>query len=147
MALSTRRRFLRSSCASALCAGVLMPLWDAISQTGSVERAYPDELLSLEAYTNGRVSTGDEITANNVEHVKDLLEPIKYHQIAKLGRRLKVVKTTTDINRLSPWDYLEATLRNRGQARFDARGNVVTLEGKPWIGGNPFPAPRSGPRC
>jgi hypothetical protein len=35
--------------------------------------------------------------------------------------------------------YLEATLRHRGQARFDAHGNVVTTDGRPWIGGLPFP--------
>jgi hypothetical protein len=141
--ISNRRRFLRGACASAVTAGVLTPLWTAIAQTGDIARAYPDELLSLEAYTKGRIKAGDEITADNVEHVRDLLEPIKYDQILKLGRRLKVAKTTTDLTQLSPWEYLEATLRNQGQARFDAKGNVVTLEGKPWIGGNPFPAPTS----
>jgi hypothetical protein len=140
---TTRRRFLRHAWSSVLAAGVLMPLWDAIAETGDIARAYPDELLSLEAYTKGRIKAGDEISAANVEHVKDLLEPIKYAQIATMGRRLKVAGTTTDIMRLSPWEYLEATLRNRGQARFDARGNVVTLEGRPWIGGNPFPAPQT----
>jgi len=140
---TTRRRFLRCAGSSLLAAGVLMPLWEAIAQTGDITRAYPDELLSLEAYTKGRIKAGEEISAANVEHVKDLLEPIKYAQIAGMGRRLKVAKTTTDIMRLSPWEYLEATLRNQGRARFDARGNVVTLEGRPWIGGNPFPAPQT----
>ena len=124
-------------------AGVLMPLWDAIASTGDVSRAYPDEFLSIEAYTGGRISTGDEITADNVEHVRELLDSIKYAQIAKLGRRLRVVPTTTDVMNLSPWEYVEATLRNRGLARFDDRGNVVTADGKPWIGGNPFPAPQA----
>ena len=39
------------------------------------------------------------ISAANVDLVKDLLEPIKYTQVANLGRRLKVVKTTTEIMR------------------------------------------------
>lgn len=123
--------------------GVLMPLWDAIAQTGDIRKAYPDELLSMEGYTKGRIKTGDEINASNVELVKDLLEPIKYAQIATLGRRLKIVPTTTDVMRLSPWEYIEATLSNQGQARFDQDGNVVTRDGKPWIGGNPFPKPQS----
>ncbi|NKF21846.1 DUF1329 domain-containing protein [Solimonas sp. C16B3] len=116
-----------------------MPLWDAIAQNGEITRAYPDELLSIEAYTKGRLKPGDQIDASNVESVKDLLEPIKYAQIATLGRRLTLAPTTIDIMRLSPWEYLEATVRHRGQAMFDARGNVVTREGKPWIGGHPFP--------
>jgi hypothetical protein len=135
----SRRRFLQKLGQGAAAAGVLMPLWDAMAQTGDISKAYPDELLSIEGYTRGRIKTGDEITAANVEAVKNLLEPIKYAQIATMGRRLRVVSTTTELMRLSPWEYLEATLRNRGRARFDQKGNVVTAEGRPWIGGNPFP--------
>jgi hypothetical protein len=134
---------MRSACSGAVAAGILMPLWDAIAQTGDISQAYPDELMSIEAYTKGKIKIGDEISAANVEYVKDLLEPIKYAQIVKLGRRLKVARTTTDMMRLSPWEYIEATARNRGRARFDAKGNVVTDDGKPWIGGNPFPAPQT----
>ncbi len=121
-----------------------MPLWRAIAADGDARKAYPDELLSIEGYTRGRIKTGDEITAANVEHVKDLLEPIRYEQILTQGRRLKVAPTTTDVMRLSPWDYLEATLRNKGRARFDQRGNVVNDDGQPWIGGNPFPDAKTG---
>ena len=58
-----------------LATGVLAPLWSSIARTGSVESAYPDELLSIEAYTGGKLSTGDRIDAGNVELVKDLLDP------------------------------------------------------------------------
>src|ERR1700741_1324068 len=139
----SRRHFLKATAAGA-SAGVLMPLWQALAATGDASKAYPEELLSIEGYTKGKIKTGDEITAANVEYVKDLLEPIRYEQIVKQGRRLKVVKTTTDVMKLSPWDYLEATVRNAGKARFDAKGNVVTGEGEPWIGGNPFPDAKSG---
>ena len=139
----SRRLFLQRLVQGTATAGVLMPLWDAMAQHGEINKAYPDELLSIEAYTKGRIKTGDEISAANVELVKELLEPIKYQQVAKMGRRLKLAPTTTEVMKLSPWDYLEATVRNKGQARFDARGNVVTAEGKPWIGGNPFPAPQT----
>jgi len=140
----SRRHFLKKLATGSAGAGVLMPLWDAIAASGDISKAYPDELLSIEAYTKGRIKAGDEISAANVELVKDLLEPIKYTQIATMGRRLKVAKTTTEVMRLSPWEYLEATVRNRGQARFDARGNVVVgTDGKPWIGGNPFPDSQS----
>ncbi|MBM5812858.1 MAG: DUF1329 domain-containing protein [Gammaproteobacteria bacterium] len=120
--------------------GILRPLWDTLAATGEVTGAYPDELLSIEGYTRGRLSTGSEINADNVELVRELLTPSTYLQVAQMGRRLQVAKTTTELMRLSPWEYLEATLRNRGRARFDSNGNVVTEpDGKPWIGGIPFP--------
>lgn len=134
----SRRHFL-AALARGASAGVLMPVWKAIAQDGDSARAYPDELLSIDAYTRGRIKTGDEIHAGNVDLVRDLLEPIKYAQIKSMGRRLRIAPTTTDVTRLSPVAYLEATLRNRGQARFDDKGNVVAADGRPWIGGLPFP--------
>lgn len=120
-----------------------MPLWKALADSGDISKAYPDELLSIEEYTRGKISTGDYITADNVDFVKDLMEPAKYQQVKEMGRRLKVVPTTTEHMRLGPWEYMEATLRNRGKARFDERYNVVTRDGEPWIGGNPFPDART----
>src|SRR5882757_22467 len=140
----SRRHFLGQAARGVLSAGVLMPVWDAIASNGDVSKAYPDELLSIEGYTRGKIKTGDEINASNVELVKDLLEPIRYEQILKNGRKLRITKTTTDVMRLSPWEYTEATLKNSGKARFDATGNVVTGDGQPWIGGNPFPNPTNG---
>src|SRR5258708_39656222 len=126
----SRRHFLTSSGVAA--AGVLAPLWKVIAREGNVTAAYPDELLSIEGYTRGKISSGDEITAANVELVKELLDPVKYQQVAALGRRLRVVPTSTDIMRLSPGEYIDATLRNRGQSRFDEHGHVGTPYVKPW---------------
>ncbi|NGY04486.1 DUF1329 domain-containing protein [Solimonas terrae] len=140
----SRRHFMKSLARGVAGAGVLMPLWDAIAQSGDASKAYPDELLSIEGYTRGRLKNGDLITAANVDLVRDLLEPIKYQQIKTMGRRLKLAPTTGDITRLSPWEYLEATLRNRGKAQFDGNGNIVVDGGKPWIGGNPFPDAKTG---
>ncbi|HSW12616.1 MAG TPA: DUF1329 domain-containing protein [Solimonas sp.] len=141
----SRRKFLRDAALGVLGTGVLMPLAKAIAATGDITRAYPEELLSIEAYTQGRLKAGDLIDANNVDLVKDLLEPVRYHQIRTMGRRLKLRATTTDVMRLSPWEYIEATLKHAGRGGFDAKGNVIdTRTGKPWIGGNPFPDPKSG---
>ncbi|EIT70685.1 hypothetical protein WQQ_08220 [Hydrocarboniphaga effusa AP103] len=139
----SRRHFIGQMGRGVLATGVLAPLADVLAATGSIEKAYPDELLSIENYTKGKLKVGDFITADNVESVKELLTPIVYTQVAKMGRKLKLAATTTDIMRLSPWEYLEATFSNKGKARFDERGNVVTDQGKPWIGGNPFPDPKS----
>lgn len=138
-----RRRFLERGARGILATGVLMPLWDAIAADGDIGRAYPDELLSIEAYTRGRLQPGDIIDAGNVELVAELLDPVRLMQVRDMGRRLELVRTTTDITRLSPYEYVQATLSNRGRAQFDANGNVVSDDGRPWIGGNPFPAPTS----
>ena len=139
----SRRSFLQKTARGILGTGLLMPLWPAIARAGTIDKVYPDELLSIDMYTRGRITTGDTISADNVDYVKELLDPIQYHQISEMGRRLKVVPTTTEITGLNPHDYIEATLRNQGTATFDQSGNVVTGEGKPWLGGNPFPDPKT----
>ena len=45
----------------------------------------PNEELLLDAYTGGKVSDTGTITANNVDMVKDLLDPIQYLQVKELG--------------------------------------------------------------
>lgn len=137
----SRRHFLKQITGGLLSLGVLMPLHKAMAANGEITKAYPDELLSIDDYTKNQINTGDLITSDNVDKIKELLDPIRYHQIAKQGRVLRVAKTSQDIMRLSPYEYVEATFRNQAQARFSDNGNVVTLDGKPWIGGNPFPNP------
>lgn len=140
----TRRHFLDQMARGTVAAGVLAPLWPAIAAKGTADGVFPDELLSIEAYTKGKLAPGKEINADNVDLVTDLLDPIQIVQIKTMGRRLRLVAETKDVMRLSPWEYMEATLRNAGKAKFDANGNVVNVDGKPWIGGNPFPATTNG---
>lgn len=139
----TRRTFLANTAKGLFRAGLLGSVWSAFSRTGSAASAYPDELNLIEEYTRGAIKATDTITRDNVHLVKDLLDPVRYRQILDMGRRLTMAPTTTDLLKLSPPEYIEATLRNRGRAVFDGKGNVLTREGKPWIGGNPFPEPQS----
>lgn len=141
-----RRKLLEKLAYGVASAGVLTPLWPMVARAdnGDISKAYPDELLSIEVYTKGKVKPGDVITADNVEHVKELLDPIAYQQVKTMGRRINIVESTTDISKLFPYDYLQATLRNEGKARVNEQGNVVTTDGGPWIGGNPFPEPQTG---
>ena len=140
----SRRHFLAQMGKGILTTGVLAPLWPTLANTGEHTKAYPDELLSLDAYTGGKISEGQTINASNVEYVRDILDPIQVVQIEQLGRELQTMPQTRDIYRLNPHDYIEATLRHQGRARFAEDGNVVTDDGEPWIGGNPFPDPKSG---
>ncbi|HEX4880739.1 MAG TPA: DUF1329 domain-containing protein [Porticoccaceae bacterium] len=141
----SRRFFLEKTAKGLMGAGVLTSLWPLIGNTGEIGKAYPEELQSLEAYTKGKVKEGDFITADNVDQVKDLLDPVMYLHVKQMGRRLKVVPQTRDITKLHPHAFLEATLRNQGKAALDGNGNVVNkADGKPWIGGVPFLDPQSG---
>lgn len=139
----SRRTFLANTSKGMLAAGVIGSAWSAFARSGDMAGAYPDELNSIEEYSRGRLKAGDVISHDNVDLVKDLLDPVRYRQIMDMGRRLTLAPTTTDPYRLNPAPYIEATLRNRGSAVFDAKGNVVTRDGRPWIGGNPFPEPQS----
>jgi hypothetical protein len=134
------RRMLLHKAAIGATAGVLMPLWKQIALAADTSKVYPDELLHIEAYTKGKIKPGDVVTADNVDLVKDLLDPIAYQQVKKMGRRINIIESTTDVGKLFSHDYLEATLRNKGRAIIGADGNIYDkTEGNPWIGGNPFP--------
>ena len=140
----SRRQFLEKTSKGIVSAGILTSLWPVIARTGEITKAYPDELLSIDAYTKGAIKTGDMITADNVDLVKELVNPIIYRQIKEMGRQIKIVPTTTELSRLMPWEYMEATLSNQGKAQLNDKGNVVAQDGQPWIGGNPFPDPQNG---
>ena len=141
----SRRFFMDKMAKGTMGAGVLTSLMPLIGNTGDIAKAYPEELTSIEAYTKGKIKEGDIVDASNVEHVKDILDPVAYVQISQQGRRIRMAPTTTDITELYPKDYLAATLRNQGKGVFDDGGNVVVKgTGKPWIGGSPFPDPQTG---
>ena len=140
----SRRFFLEQAAKGVATAGVLGPLWPLIAKSADISKAYPDEVMSIDAWSKGKVKTGDFIDASNVDLVKELIDPVAYRQVKTMGRKIRIVPTTRDVTRLFPAEYLEATLRNAGKARFDENGNIVTLDGKPWIGGNPFPDAKSG---
>jgi hypothetical protein len=135
----SRRMFMGKTLAGAATAGVLAPLWPQIANSADVSKAYPDELLSIEMYTKGKIKPGDVITADNVDVVKDLLDPVAYKQVKTMGRRINIVESTKDVTKLYPAAYLESTLKNKGKAKFGADGNVYDEAGKPWVGGSPFP--------
>ncbi len=141
------RRKLMENTALGLGAGVLMPLADVFAAEGDISKAYPEEHLSIEMYTKGKINTGDIIDASNVDLIKELFDPSIYDQIKNLGRKIKIRKTTTDFSKMFPKDFYELTLRNVGNgvtAKWDAQGNVRSPDGSPWVGGVPFPDPKTG---
>lgn len=141
------RRKLLENTALGLGAGVLMPIDVAMAKEYDVNKAYPDEHLSIEMYTKGKISTGDYITADNVDIVKELLDPIVFNQIKTMNRRIKIRKTETDFKRMFPYEYYQRTLEHLhsgNRAKFNDKGNIVGQDGKVWGGGLPFPNPKNG---
>ena len=120
------RRALLQKAATGAAAGVLAPLWPLITRSADdVSKAYPEDLLHIEAYTKGKVKPGDVITAANVEAVKELLDPIAYQQVKTMGRRINIIESTRDVTKLYPYDYLEATLRNLTAASSTGRWSIT----------------------
>ncbi|MEX1663934.1 DUF1329 domain-containing protein [Zhongshania arctica] len=142
------RRQLMKNLAAGAAAGVLMPLNKIFASNGDLAKVYPDELMSIDMYTKGKISTGDFLTAENVDHAKELLDPIVFDQIKTMGRRIKIRPTTKDFSAMFPTEFYERTLYNMNNgisAVFDKTGNVKTNKGGNWVGGLPFPNPRTGP--
>ncbi len=140
----SRRFFMEKTARGLGGAGVLTSLWPQISEAGDTAPAYPEELLSIEAYTKGQIKVGDVIDKDNVELVQDLVDPILLQEIIQDGRKIFILPSEHDATTMYPPYFLDATIRNQGQAQFDADGNVVTRDGKPWIGGLPFPDVQDG---
>jgi hypothetical protein len=118
----SRRKFLEHTAAGMFGAGVLAPVWSTAAENGDFTKSYPAELLSIEDYTKGALKAGDIIDANNVDLVQDLIDGVRYMQIKQMGRKIELVPSTTEMTKLSPVEYIEATLRNKGVAKFDADG-------------------------
>jgi hypothetical protein len=140
----SRRAFLERTIGGIAATGLLSPLWPEIARGGDMSKPYPDELTSVEMFTKGKVKTGDVLTADNVDFVQALLDPITFRQVKTMGRRINIVATVTDPTELYPMPFLEASLRNKGKARLDATANIVNTDGGPWIGGIPFAEAKSG---
>lgn len=141
------RRVFLEKVAMGAGGGVLAPLWPTIANSADdISKAYPDELLSIEMYTKGKIKPGDVITKDNLDVVKDLLDPLTAEQVRSHGRRINIVESVRDVTKLFNATFLENSLKNNGRAKIGPDGNVWT-DGdvtKPWIGGLPFPDAKTG---
>tara|TARA_R110000787_G_scaffold211663_9_gene321487 strand:- start:7643 stop:9025 length:1383 start_codon:yes stop_codon:yes gene_type:complete len=138
-----RRALMEKIVKGSATAGVLTPLWPLVGNAADIGKAYPDELMSIEMQTKGKIKTGDMLTAGNVEHAKHLLDPIVFEQVKSHGRKIKIKATTRDVSEMYPAPFLEGTLKSQGTAKFGDDGNVYGADGKPFKGGQPFPAPKT----
>jgi len=137
----TRRDFLKAA-GSWAGAGLLQPVLPLIGAGKSIAAAYPEEVLSIEKYTKGRVKPGMVISKDNVELVKDIAPEGLIVELQR-GGQIKIGETALRPEAVEPGFWVEATLRNKGQAVLDKQGQLWTKDGKPWIGGAPFPEAKS----
>ena len=143
------RRKMMESVAYGLGAGVLMPLDKVFaSESDNINKAYPDELVSIEVQSKGKVKVGDYIDKNNVEHVKHLLDPGTYEQISGVeGRKIYIKAPSTHPYEIVTAGYHDATVadvKNGHAGKWDANGNLVDQDGKVWQGGLPFVNAKTG---
>lgn len=140
----SRRFFLEKTVMGIGGAGVLAALWPEACRSGAIDNVYPDELHDIEVFTKGNIKIGDVIDIDNIDLIQDLVDPILYQEVKQDGRKFFIQESPTAIDTMYPPYFLDATIRNQGQAKFDSVGNVYTLDGQPWIGGLPFPEPQTG---
>jgi hypothetical protein len=138
----SRRNFLKKTGAWA-GAGLLQPVLDLVGAGKSIAAAYPDEVLSIEKFTKGKVKPGMIISKDNADLVKDF-SPEGLHLELKRGAQIKIAEATTAPDAIIAPYWVQATLRNNGKAILDDKGQLWTVDGQPWIGGDPFPQPRNG---
>jgi len=143
------RRKLMESVAYGLGGGVLMPLDQLYAkEIDNINKAYPEEMMSIEAQTKGKIKVGDYITKDNIEHVRHLLDPGAIEQITgPEGRKIRIKAPTTNPRDLVANPYYEATvadIKSGHRAKFDANGNPVDQAGNKWMGGLPFVNAKDG---
>ncbi len=135
----TRRGFLKRAGAF-LGAGLLQPVISLIGSGKSIAAAYPDEVLSIEKYTKGKIKPGMVISKDNYQLVKDIAPEGLLVELQR-GAEIKIGETTMKAEATQPKFWIEATLRNKGQAILDKNGQLWHKGGEPWIGGCPFAEP------
>ncbi len=138
----TRRQVIKAGVALA-GSGLLQPLLPLVAAGKDISAAFPEEVLSIEKYTKGKVKPGMIINKDNVELIRDI-SPEGLVEIIRHGQEIKIGETTLNPRAVNPDFWVEATLRNQGKGALDAKGQLWTKDGKLWIGGSPFPEAKTG---
>ena len=97
---------------------------------------------SIEEISKGRLHAGDKLNKETIDAVKEYV-PEAFYRDLQNGAEWLIVETTPAERLLIP-DLIKASKENLGKAQLKPDGTVFMPDGKPWIGGFPFPEPRSG---
>jgi hypothetical protein len=83
------------------------------------------------------------ISKDNAHLIKDVCPEGLYVELTR-GAQVKIAETATRADAIVAPYWVEATLRNKGRAMLDRKGQLWAKDGKPWMGGDPFPEANSG---
>jgi hypothetical protein len=97
---------------------------------------------SIEEISKGKLHVGDKLDKDNAQWVKEYVPEAFYRDI--MNGAVWEIAPTTPGHRLVIPDLLKATKANLGKAVLRADGTLLMPDGKPWIGGFPFPEPKTG---
>jgi Protein of unknown function (DUF1329) len=138
----TRRGFIKAS-GYAFGALGFASVADLIFAGKDWSLAYPEEVMTIESVTHGKVKTGDWITKANVDLLKDHLPVSAYHLVKRDLQNIKTKATSAPHECMSDYNFRD-TEKARGEAVLDTKGNLRTKNGKKWTGGIPFYPPKTG---
>lgn len=96
---------------------------------------------TIEELTGGRIKTGDQITAENLDAARELLTESWIRNIR--DGAVLTINPTTPTKDLTPPPMIRATFQNQGKATVGADGTVTTNGGGAWIGGFPVVEPKT----
>jgi hypothetical protein len=122
-------------CANSVTGAEIPTAWDVASRKA--------ELPTIEDLTAGKVKKGDVIDKTNVDLVKQYLSAGVLEAVNQGMKMIMGSQMPPDSG--IPETSIEATERNKGKAVMDENGTVYYEKiGTPWLGGIPFPEPKSG---
>jgi hypothetical protein len=113
----SRRDFLQKAGAWA-GAGILQPVLGLVDSGKSVAAAYPEEILSIEKFTKGKIKPGMIVSKDNAELVKDISPEGLFLDLQR-GAQIKVAEAAMAADAIIAPYWVQATLRNRGKAILD----------------------------
>src|SRR5690349_3894411 len=86
--IGSRRAFLKKT-GSWAGAGLLQPVLSLVEAGKCLAAAYPDEVLSVEKFTKGKIKPGAVISKDNADLVKDISPEGLYLELQR-GAQIKI---------------------------------------------------------
>ncbi len=132
---------MRSSVIASVVAGLAVVACAATGAAADADVPWVKPVPTIEELTGGVIKTGGQITAANVDTVRELLSESWIRNI-KDGAVLTINPTTPTTLMVVP-PMIKATIENQGKAKMGSDGTITSADGSPWIGGFPIMQPQT----
>lgn len=114
----------------------------AFAEPESEKFPWAQSAPTIEELTDGQIKTGQKVTKDNMQLVKDYM-PIGMDTFTADGAEWIIAPHTPSEQLIIP-GLIEATHRNAGKALVKPDGSVYAADGSPWYGGFPVLDPKTG---